>query len=172
MKKDTFRDVMLRYAAGEVGVRETPRNSNRGKRVQQYQAATWLEGTGWPWCAAFICWLFKETLAHPVITSGCVTVPKGFKRPETAGAWDFENWATKMAGKGVERFEATDRAIEAGDILVYTFSHIGLASGPISRRKVPTIEGNTDGSGTREGGGVYPQSRKLSEIREVIRITF
>jgi len=158
-------DKIVELAAKEVGIREVPVNSNRGKRVQQYQAATWLEGTGWPWCAAFICWLVREALpsANP---------PKGFKRPETAGAWDFENWATKMAGKGVERFEAGSKPIRPGDILVFTFSHIGLAEKAESRGSVQTIEGNSDASGSREGGGVYRQARRLSQIREVIRLTF
>lgn len=164
----SLRNLMVELAASQVGVREHPKNSNRGKRVQEYQATTWLEGTGWPWCAAFICWLVREALFQVPTSQG----PKGFKRPETAGAWDFERWADKMAGKGVERFEAGQKPIEPGDILVFTFSHIGIAEKAESKGRVATIEGNTDGSGTREGGGVYRQTRKLSDIREVIRITF
>ena len=72
---------LVALARAEVGVREEAMDSNRGARVEEYQAATWLKGSGWPWCAAFICWLFKEA-----------GVP--YKdRPKTAGAWDFENWA-------------------------------------------------------------------------------
>lgn len=165
-----MRERMVRFAQGEIGVREVPKNSNRGRRVEEYQRATWLDGTGWAWCAAFICWLVARAL---VLSQ---TTPKGFARPQTAGAWDFENWASKMKGKGVERFEATDRRIEPGDILVFTFSHIGIAetaaTGTSPSSTVRTIEGNTDGSGTREGGGVYRQTRRVSQIREVIRITF
>lgn len=163
----TIREQMVALAQSQVGVREVPRNSNRGKRVQEYQAATWLEGTGWAWCAAFICWLVMRSLEDTGIKP-----PTGFQRPRTAGAWDFENWASKMAGKGVERFEAGTKPIEPGDILVFTFSHIGLAERPQKGGSVSTIEGNTDGSGSREGGGVYRQTRKLSQIREVIRIQF
>jgi len=163
----TLREIMVSLAQSKVGVKEHPKNSNRGKQVQEFQAATWLEGTGWPWCAAFICWLVLKALAQ---FKG--VVPKGFARPQTAGAWDFERWATKMKGKGVERFEAGEKPIEPGDILVYTFSHIGIAECPERRGSVCAIEGNTDGSGTREGGGVYRQNRKLSQIREVIRIAF
>jgi len=164
----TIREHMVAKALSQVGVREVPKNSNTGKRVREYQAATWLEGTGWAWCAAFVCWVVRESLMQIPTSQG----PKGFKRPETAGAWDFENWATKMKGKGVERFEAGEKPIEPGDILVYTFSHIGLAVKKQSGSRVETCEGNTDSSGTREGGGVYLQTRKLSDIREVIRITF
>lgn len=162
----TLREHMVAKALSQVGVREVPKNSNTGKRVREYQAATWLEGTGWAWCAAFICWTVQKAL------EGYPTVPKGFKRPETAGAWDFENWATKMKGRGVERFEAGERPIEPGDILVYTFSHIGIAVTKESRGSVETVEGNSDPSGTREGGGVYRQTRKLSLVREVIRVLF
>lgn len=162
----TLRELMVQIALKEVGVREEPKNSNRGKRVQEYQAATWLDGTGWAWCAAFVDWVIRESLdtGHPV--------PKGFTRPLTAGAWDYERWADKMKGKGVIRFEAGEKNIEPGDILVYTFSHIGLAVAKQRRGSVETVEGNTDSSGSREGGGVYQQTRKLSLIRDVIRITF
>ena len=169
---NSFRSLLVDLARKELGVLEQPKNSNRGARVQQYQAATWLDGTGWPWCAAFICWLVREGLKQ----YDPLKVPAGFKRPETAGAWDFENWATDYKRYGVSRFEATDRRIEPGDILVFTFSHIGIAeaaaSGTNPTSEVRTIEGNTDGSGTREGGGVYRQTRRVSQVREVIRLEF
>lgn len=168
----SFRSLLVELARKELGVLEQPKNSNRGARVQQYQAATWLDGTGWPWCAAFICWLVREGLMQYKPSK----VPVGFKRPETAGAWDFENWASQQRRYGVSRFEATDRRIEPGDILVFTFSHIGIAetaaTGTNQASEIATIEGNTDGSGSREGGGVYRQRRKVSQVREVIRIEF
>lgn len=35
-----------------LGQHEQPPGSNRGVFVQQCQAATWLPGSGWPWCVA------------------------------------------------------------------------------------------------------------------------
>lgn len=150
-------DALVAILKAEEGVREVPANSNRGKRVEEYQAATWLTGTGWPWCAAFICWgILELEKTHPL----------PFKRPQTGGAWDFENWAKLQ---GVKRFKPRGK-IKAGDIVIFTFSHIGLAIEDEKGGSVKTIEGNTDASGSREGGGVYIKSRPVSSIRSHIRL--
>lgn len=149
--------ALVAILKAEEGVREIPANSNRGKRVQEYQAATWLSGTSWPWCAAFICWGIRELEK---------TQQLPFKRPQTAGAWDFENWAKSQ---GVKRFKPRGK-IKAGDIVVFTFSHIGLAIEDEKNGSVKTVEGNTDLSGSREGGGVYIKSRPVSSIRSHIRL--
>ena len=44
----------------EVGTTESPYGSNSGARVRQYQAATYLGGSGWPWCGAFTCWSWQQ----------------------------------------------------------------------------------------------------------------
>lgn len=60
--------------------------------------------------------------------------------------------------------------IKAGDVVIFTFSHIGIATGsPDAKGNVPTIEGNTNGAGSREGDGVYAKSRNISQIRSRIR---
>jgi hypothetical protein len=147
---------LVRLAHGEVGVRESPKNSNRGKRVQEYQAADWLDGTGYPWCASFICWLCREAGVE--------------NRPRTAGAWDFERWARKSSTPA-NLLKPARNQIKAGDIIVFTFSHIGLAVEDQEGDTVRTIEGNTDESGSREGGGVYAKVRSLRQIRSIIRIS-
>ncbi|MHA3773681.1 hypothetical protein ACXR0O_19265 [Verrucomicrobiota bacterium sgz303538] len=48
-------------AEEEEGVREEGGN-NTGPRVQEYQRATWLDGTGWAWCAAFVCFVIREAI--------------------------------------------------------------------------------------------------------------
>jgi hypothetical protein len=159
MKAANLVSRMVQLAEGEVGVVEVPKNSNKGKRVQEYQKATWLEGTGWPWCAAFICWLIFKAIESGISVS--------FSRPQTAGAWDFESWARKQKGKGVVLL--TSGEVKRGDIVVFKFSHIGFAVGDEDDDLIRTIEGNTDKAGSREGGGVYRKVRKKSEIRSWIR---
>lgn len=155
-------EKMVNLARGEIGVSEVD-GSNCGPRVDVYKAATWLDpDKGWPWCAAFICWLVREAIEGEDIS---------FKRPQTAGAWDFENWARKQVSKGVELRKPTNEDIKAGDIVVFTFSHIGLAVKDIdSSGYVTTIEGNTNGAGSREGGSVLEKKRHVSCIRSRIRI--
>lgn len=52
--------AVIAIAERELGVTEDPRGSNSGARVRRYQAATHLAGTGWPWCAAFVEWVWEQ----------------------------------------------------------------------------------------------------------------
>ena len=160
--KGTIPEKMVSLAREEIGVSEVD-GSNCGPRVDEYKAATWLDADkGWPWCAAFICWLVREAMEGEGAS---------FKRPRTAGAWDFENWAKQESNRGVELRKPTNEDIKAGDIVVFTFSHIGIAVADVdSSGYVKTIEGNTNGAGSREGGSVLEKNRHVSKIRSRIRI--
>lgn len=160
-KSGNFVQKLLTLARAEVGVEEI-NGTNCSARVNQYKAATTLDSTqSWPWCAAFVCWLFKEAMSGTTYS---------FKRPTTAGAFDFENWAANQ-DKSIQTKKPHHGDIVAGDIVIFTFSHIGLAiSSPNSNGMVTTIEGNTDAAGSREGGGVYIKSRSVSKIRSRIRV--
>ena len=155
-------EKMVSLAREEIGVSEVD-GSNCGPRVDEYKAATWLDADkGWPWCAAVICWLVRAAIEGEDVK---------FKRPKTAGAWDFENWAKQQSTNGVELRKPTNEDIKAGDIVVFTFSHIGLAvKDADSSGYVVTIEGNTNGAGSREGGSVLEKKRHVSKIRSRIRI--
>ncbi|MHA3773683.1 hypothetical protein ACXR0O_19275 [Verrucomicrobiota bacterium sgz303538] len=95
-----------------------------------------------------------------------------FERPQTAGAWDFENWAMSQAANGVQLFKPRTRTtIRRGDIVVFNISHIGIAIGDqTADGYVQTIEGNTGKDGGREGDGVWRKRRNVSELRSVIRL--
>ena len=158
----TIPEKMVTLAREQIGVSEVD-GTNCGPMVDTYKAATWLDpDKGWPWCAAFICWLVKEAIEKEDVK---------FERQRTAGAWDFENWAKKYATNGVDLRKPTNEDIKAGDIIVFTFSHIGLAVADVdSSGYVKTIEGNTNGEGSREGGAVLEKNRHVSKIRSRIRI--
>lgn len=158
---NTFAEKLIALAKKEIGVEEV-NGTNCGPRVNEYKAATWLDHTkSWPWCAAFICWLFREAMKGGTYS---------FKRPETAGAFDFENWARDQ-GSSIILKKPHGGDIRPGDIVVFNFSHIGIAIGsPDSTGFVKTIEGNTDGAGSREGGAVLEKRRKISTIRSIIRV--
>ena len=158
----TIPQKMVTLAREQIGVSEVD-GTNCGPMVDTYKAATWLDSNkGWPWCAAFICWLVKEAIEKEGVE---------FERPRTAGAWDFENWAKKQAANGIDLRKPTNEDIKAGDIIVFTFSHIGIAVADVdSSGYVKTIEGNTNGEGSREGGSVLEKNRHVSKIRSRIRI--
>ena len=155
---------LVRIAKAEVGIEEID-GTNCGTRVNEYKAATWLPADKpWPWCAAFVCWCVREAMKAAGVPETAT-----FKRPRTAGAWDFENWSRDQ-DKSTWTLKPTYGDIEPGDIVIFTFSHIGIAvSAPNARGYVTTIEGNTDLDGSREGGGVFTKLRHGSKIRSRIR---
>jgi len=161
IKKGTIAEKLVALAKKEVGVEEV-NGTNCGPRVNEYKSATWLDSTkSWPWCAAFICWLFKEAMKDGKYS---------FERPQTAGAYDFENWCREQDNTVLLK-KPHGGDIKAGDIVIFNFSHIALAIGePDESGYITTIEGNTDGVGSREGGAVLIKKRKLSSIRSRIRI--
>jgi hypothetical protein len=155
---------LVELAKKEVGVEEIG-GTNCGPRVNEYKAATWLPpDQAWPWCAAFIDWLVMRAMED----SGKEFT---FQRPRTAGAWDLENWSMKQDGSTWTKLNPQAGDIAPGDIVIFTFSHVGLAIDAPARGMVETIEGNTDGNGSRDGGGVWKKQRKLSLIRSRIRFT-
>lgn len=157
---------IVELARREIGVEEV-NGSNCGPRVNEYKAATWLPADKpWPWCAAFVCWLVREAMAQTGIKETAT-----FRRPRTAGAWDFENWSLAQ-DRTTQTRKPHRNDIQPGDIVIFTFSHIGIAtSEPDHEGIVETIEGNTDGQGSREGGAVLAKRRRLSRIRSRIRFT-
>jgi hypothetical protein len=157
---------IVELARREVGVEEID-GTNCGPRVNQYKAATNLPpAESWPWCAAFVCWLVREALAATGIKETAT-----FRRPCTASAWGFENWS--LAQDRTTQTRKPPRGdIQPGDIVVFTFSHIGIAtSSPDREGYITTIEGNTDGQGSREGGAVLEKRRSLARVRSRIRFT-
>jgi len=149
---------LAKTAESQVGVRET--KANGGAKIEEYQRATWLPVGPWPWCAAFVCWCVERSLGGEQYT---------FQRPETAGAWDFEKWCLSV-DDSVKLKKPHKNDIRKGDIVVFTFSHIGIAVSDIDADGfVHTVEGNTNSDGAREGDGVYRKKRHASKIRSVIR---
>lgn len=158
--------ALVKIARAEVGAEEDPPFSNCGPRVNTYKAATWLDPSkGWAWCAAFVCWCVREAMKETGVKE-----TETFERPQTAGAFDFINWSRRQDGSTRTRKEPGDD-IEAGDIVVFRFSHIGIAVSKPAGGKFLAIEGNTDSEGSREGGGVWQKMRKTSQVLARIRFT-
>jgi hypothetical protein len=150
----------LAVAASQLGVQERPLGSNRGPEVEQYQAAVGIE-PGQPWCAAFVYWCFEQAArqlgrANPVIKTGSV----------------MQHWSrARRQGLPVVRAEQARQEphrLKAGMVFVMGTDrgagHTGLVQRVFGGRLV-TIEGNTNGGGSREGIGVFRRdSRAVSSI--------
>lgn len=154
-------------AESKVGLAESPPGSNKGPEIQEFFDADNYDpngsapgDSGYPWCAAFVCRIIELAMEGGEWT---------FRGPKTPSAWGFEKWShAQDRSTWTKKNPASD--IKRGDIVVFQFSHIGIATGPPDESGyVPTVEGNTNSAGSREGIAVMRKRRRLSEIRSRIR---
>jgi hypothetical protein len=164
-----LRQRLIDIARRELGTTEVG-TSNTGKRVGQYQATTTLGGTGWPWCAAFVCWCTQQWLKDAAVRSalGLATVAEAEAwRPQTAAAFGFHEWAVKRGLLVMN--DSPGHVLHTGDLVTFDSSHIGILvtdEGPL----IHTIDGNTNGQGSRDGGGVWEKTRPRESARRFIRL--
>lgn len=160
---DPYLARVLRCAAAEEakGVRERPLNSNRGPEVNAYLARIGLD-PGYAWCCAFVYWCFDEAArgvhrANPMVrTGGCM---RHWNAAPAAGA------RRVLAHEAV----ANPSLVKPGMVFIMDhgrgLGHTGFVEA-VDGGFISTIEGNTDASMTREGGGVYRLRRKLVEVNK------
>lgn len=121
----------LAWVRSKVGEQEHPMGSNRGPFVQSCQAATWLGGTGWPWCVA--TWVKAWTVA-------------GRKLPyRGAGAYEFLRWHQQHLPGWVRPLEKARPG--AAVILNVGAGHLAMLNKPWKHgEKVNTVNGNVHDS--------------------------
>lgn len=147
---------VLRVAAGELGTKESPANSNKTK----YGAWYGLDRN--PWCAMFCSWVM-HTAGYPLeIQTG-----KGF-------AWTPAGVAyAKRAGKWVGRDD-----LKPGDLIFFNFDndagpeHVGFVKTRHAPGDYTTIEGNTAVGNDANGGQVMERRRKGAMILGGLRPSY
>ena len=71
----------------------------------------------------------------------------------------------------LDSIESAIEAIKKGQLVIFSFSHIGIAtSDSDSNNLFSTIEANTGANGSRDGDGIYAKVRNISVVRSVITI--
>lgn len=150
--------LALDIAIGEIGTVEIPKNSNKGPRVEQYLSSVGL-APGNPYCAAFIHWCCEQAasklgMENPIKRTGyCPTMYNGTDKDA--------------------RFRYPAQQPQAGDLFfVYSSSkrrlaHVGFVRHYLGNGQISTAEGNTNSSGSREGGGVWSLTRQAEPLRFV-----
>jgi hypothetical protein len=129
-------DRVLHVAEQELGVHEQPAHSNSGSRIRVYQQHTFLKGTGWPWCNAFVNFFYDEA---------------GVYWPyKSAGAYDTLRWYTKAGWKTLHPSPGDAAVFHVGS------GHIAIVE-KIVGSQVHTIDGNHNDS-------VSPASRPIREV--------
>lgn len=156
-------------AESKLGLHESPAGSNAGPQIQEFFDADDYDpngpkpgDSGYPWCAAFVCRIVQLAMA----AGG---KPWTFQRPTTPSAWGFEKWSLRQdISTWTKKRPGLD--IQRGDILIFIFSHIGIATGPPDPSgNIPTVEGNTNLAGSREGIAVMRKRRHHSAVKTRIR---
>lgn len=117
-------DMIVATAEAEVGVKESPRNSNNVKYNTWFYGHS-VKGSAYPWCMTFVCWLFAHVKAplKPVTKptgkyNGVIpqpTLKRGSKGDSVKNLQKFLNWyhsAWKLAVDG-DFGGATDEAVRA-----------------------------------------------------------
>lgn len=120
----------------QLGVKERPRGSNKQKYGRAY---------GWngvPWCAQFTWWCSQQA-----------GIPSNVF-PKTAACRVVKAFARKQGRWG--------RQPKVGAFVIYSFSHIGWVEKVLPSGRIQTIEGNTNGDGSRDGFQVCRRIRSSS----------
>lgn len=150
--------IIADIAETEIGVREVTRN--QAPAIEKYWTATsYADGMAnrEPWCSAFVAWCVQTARV-------CDGILRVGRRPDFAAVRQWVPWAVENGGM-ILRPEKAKR----GDIVVFTFSHIGIVTG-IDAGVLWTVEGNTNEAGMREGDGVYRRRRGHDSVSAVIRL--
>ena len=123
----TVKEV-LDTARKELGVKESPANSNRQKYGE------WYGWNGVAWCAIFVEYCFSHA-----------GMPLPYK---TASCSNLLSWYQKNHPDSVKKSPAP------GDIVIYNFGHTGIVES-IGNGTITAIEGNTSSSagGSQSNGG-------------------
>lgn len=146
---------VVRIAAAEVGVTESPANSNCVKYNYWYYGR-WVSGAAYPWCAAFVSWVLAQAGAGHLAarSASCPAIKSDAQRRGT--------------------YHAGSDGIAAGDLVLYQFDrdadpdHIGIVES-VSGSSIVAIEGNTSLTSNDNGGAVMRRTRSKGLIMGYVR---
>ncbi|WP_207780253.1 peptidoglycan-binding protein [Pokkaliibacter plantistimulans] len=150
-----------------LGVKETGNNrAGNSARLQEiFEADDLVVGgktDGYPWCAAFVS-LCVQKLCQQSGYFGTLNPPR------EASVSNFLNvWAKNQGCLIFSPSSTVDQPVK-GDIVVFTFSHIGIVESN-DGTSLTTIEGNTNAAGSREGQYVARKHRSFGAVRKFIRL--
>jgi hypothetical protein len=148
------REKVVAVAESQLHVRELTGN-NDGPEVEAYLRITGL-GPGYPWCAAFVSWVFHKA---------------GVKAIRSARAADWFK-PDKLVWHSKDLKSFSDFEFRQGMTLSFWYDrlgrigHLAIGTGQ-DRNNYYTIEGNTNARGEREGQGVERKIRPKKMIYSI-----
>jgi hypothetical protein len=153
-ESEVIRAELILNLHGQLNVREVT-GKNDGPEVEKYLAHVGFK-KGAPWCAAFVAWNLNNV---------------GVDNPRTAWSPSYANqkdiiWKHKCDKK--------NQVPLPGDVFSLYYpnlkrvGHVGFFIKQEGNSAI-TIEGNTNGAGSREGDGVYRKRRPLDKVYAISR---
>ena len=144
----TAKDI-LKIAQAEIGVKESPANSNNVKYNTWYYGKV-VNGSAYPWCAAFVSWVFSQVDPSLIKKSvSCMEIGNWFKKN---GQWKTSN-------------------PQVGDVVFFKYdrnsrwtNHVGIIEKVNADGSIVTIEGNTSVTSDDNGGSVMRRTRKTNIV--------
>lgn len=166
-----LRQQLLGIARRDRG--RTEITKNHAPWIEKYWPATsYPEGyqNREPYCAAAVAYWVREWLDDSdVLAAFGFTPEKAEKwRCKSAAAFEWINWAKDKHLQVLN----PHAILHAGDIVVYSRSHIGLVTDDDNTTEGPFVEisANTNAAGDREGEGVFEKPRNRHAVKNFIRI--
>lgn len=148
--------AILAMAAAQLGTKEYPPNTNKVKYNTAYYGRE-VSGSAYPWCCAFVWWVFREAGARELFYGG----------QKTASCTTLYHWYKKNGQAAVEP--------RPGDLVFFNFdgnpsvmNHIGICES-VEPGYVTTIDGNTGTDNEANGGAVMRRRRAMSFVGGVAR---
>lgn len=140
----------LEIAIGELGVQESPKDSNNVKYNIWYYGKV-VVGSLYAWCMVFVLWCYNAANCKlPVATASCSALLNWYKKNQP---------------------ECIVKTPKSNDIIIYNFGHTGIYEKPDPKNsnKFYAIEGNTGIGNDSNGGEVMRRLRTLSQVTAFIR---
>jgi len=142
----TVRKAALDLAISQLGVKESPPDSNQVKYTSWY-------GMVGPWCAMFMTWCFETNKIResPSFVKG--------------SRYSYVPYIVADARAGKNGLQTTDDP-QAGDLVCYDwewngeYDHVGIFERWTGSGQFDAIEGNTSTSNNSNGGQVMRRTRK------------
>lgn len=150
-------EKILAIARSQLGIKENPPNSNRVKFNTAYYGQE-VSGSAYPWCCAFVWWVFREAGASGLFYGGKKT-------------------ASCSTLLGFHKAQAVRENYLPGDIIFFNFDgkrntqHVGICEG-WDGRYITTIDGNTAPTNEANGGAVMRRRRPKKYIVGAYRPTY
>ncbi len=158
----------LGIAISQIGVREAPPGSNRGREVDDYLRSVGLDPAhgppgGYSWCMSFVYWCFHQAAA-----------PGATPFPRKAACLDvFATVRQQVPDRIITRADAIAAPGTIRPGMVFILDHGGghghtgfvrqSAGGALK-----TVEGNTNTDGSNNGVGVFELNRRSVMDRQLL----